>query len=142
MKKMNILLFIAALSAFSCSSDNDANNNEYTNIETFSPIVAMNDYISLEITTDKAIYAPESQVNFKISGTIPEGAKIRIRHGADVIEEQSLSANTFSWTAPSADNMGYLADVYTLSDNKENIYATIGIDVSTNWKRFPRYGFV
>lgn len=139
---MNILLFIAALSAFSCSSDNDANNNEYTNIETFSPIVAMNDYISLEITTDKAIYAPESQVNFKISGTIPEGAKIRIRHGADVIEEQSLSANTFSWTAPSADNMGYLADVYTLSDNKENIYATIGIDVSTNWKRFPRYGFV
>ncbi len=139
---MNILLFIAALSAFSCSSDNDANNNEYTNIETFSPIVAMNDYINLEITTDKAIYAPESQVNFKISGTIPEGAKIRIRHGADVIEEQSLSANTFSWTAPSADNMGYLADVYTLSDNKENIYATIGIDVSTNWKRFPRYGFV
>ena len=31
---------------------------------------------------------------------------------------------------------------FTLSDNKENIHGTIGVDVSSNWKRFPRYGFV
>lgn len=139
---MNILLFVAAFSALSCSGDNDANNNEYSNPETFSPVVAMTDNISLEITTDKAIYAPEAQVSFNISGSIPEGAKIRIRHGADVVEDQPLITNTFSWTAPSADNMGYIVDVYTLSDNKENIYGTIGVDVSSNWKRFPRYGFV
>ena len=139
---MNILLFVAAFSALSCSGDNDANNNEYSNPETFSPVVAMTDNISLEITTDKAIYAPEAQVSFNISGSIPEGAKIRIRHGADVVEDQPLITNTFSWTAPSTDNMGYIVDVYTLSDNKENIYGTIGVDVSSNWKRFPRYGFV
>ena len=139
---MNILLFVAAFSALSCSGDNDAYNNEYSNPETFSPVVAMTDNICLEITTDKAIYAPEAQVSFNISGSIPEGAKIRIRHGADVVEDQPLSTNTFSWTAPSTDNMGYIVDVYTLSDNKENIHGTIGVDVSSNWKRFPRYGFV
>ena len=139
---MNILLFVAAFSALSCSGDNDAYNNEYSTPESFAPVVTMTDNISLEITTDKAIYAPEAQVSFNISGSIPEGAKIRIRHGADIVEEQPLTTNTFSWTAPSTDNMGYIVDVYTLSDNKENIYGTIGVDVSSNWKRFPRYGFV
>ncbi|MBE6262568.1 MAG: cycloisomaltooligosaccharide glucanotransferase [Prevotella sp.] len=142
MKKMNILLFIAAFSALSCSGDNDAYNNEYSTPESFAPVVTMTDNICLEITTDKAIYAPKAQINFNISGSIPEGAKIRIRHGADVVEDQPLITNTFSWTAPSTDNMGYIVDVYTLSDNKENIYGTIGVDVSSNWKRFPRYGFV
>lgn len=139
---MNILLFIAAFSALSCSGDNDAYNNEYSTPESFAPVVTMTDNICLEITTDKAIYAPKAQINFNISGSIPEGAKIRIRHGADVVEDQPLITNTFSWTAPSTDNMGYIVDVYTLSDNKENIYGTIGVDVSSNWKRFPRYGFV
>ena len=59
----------------------------------------MNDNINLEITTDKAIYAPETQVKFNILGSIPEGAKIRIRHGANVVEEQPLTGNSFSWTA-------------------------------------------
>ncbi len=139
---MNILLFIAAFSALSCSGDNDAYNNEYSTPESFAPVVTMTDNICLEITTDKAIYAPKAQINFNISGSIPEGAKIRIRHGADVVEDQPLITNTFSWTAPSTDNMGYIVDVYTLSDNKENIHGTIGVDVSSNWKRFPRYGFV
>ena len=139
---MNILLFIAAFSALSCSGDNDDYNNEYSTPESFAPVVTMTDNICLEITTDKAIYAPEAQVSFNISGSIPEGAKIRIRHGADVVEDQPLITNTFSWTAPSTDNMGYIVDVYTLSDNKENIHGTIGVDVSSNWKRFPRYGFV
>ena len=142
MKKMNIILFIAAFTALSCSSDNDAANNEYNNPEAFAPVIDMNDNINLEITTDKAIYAPETQVKFNILGSIPEGAKIRIRHGANVVEEQPLTGNSFSWTAPSADNMGYMVDVYTLTDNKENIHGTIAVDVSSNWKRFPRYGFV
>ena len=55
MKKMKILLFVAAFSALSCSSDNDANNNEYSNPEAFAPVIDMNDNINLEITTDKAI---------------------------------------------------------------------------------------
>jgi dextranase len=142
MKKMNILLFIATLTTLSCSCNNDVDGNEYNTPEIFSSVVPMSEDLSLEITTDKAIYAPGSHVDFSIKGTIPADAKIRIRHGADVILDEALSGNSFTWTAPSDDTKGYLVDVYGQSGDKETIYGTIGVDVSSDWKRFPRYGFV
>lgn len=142
MKKMNILLFIATLTTLSCGCSNDVDGNEYNNPEIFSSVIPMSENLNLAITTDKAIYAPGSDVDFSIKGNIPTDAKIRIRHGADVIVDEALSGNSYKWTAPSDDNKGYLVDVYGVSGDEETIYGTIGVDVSSDWKRFPRYGFV
>lgn len=38
--------------------------------------------------------------------------------------------------------MGYLVDIHYVEDTKEHILGTIAVDVSSDWKRFPRYGFV
>ena len=32
---------------------------------------------------------------------------------------------------------GYLAEVYVKEGDKDKVLSTIGIDVSSNWKRFP-----
>ena len=40
-------------------------------------------------------------------------------------------------------NTGYLVDVYRTKENgTEVILGTIAVDVSSDWTRFPRYGFV
>lgn len=44
---------------------------------------------------------------------------------------------TFTWSSPSADFRGYLAEVTADASS-----AVTGIDVSSEWTRFPRYGWV
>ena len=98
--------------------------------------------VSLE--TDRCLYAPGSTVTVSLKGSIPSGAHIRFRHGMEVVNDYLIeNVNSVGWTAPATDFTGYMADVYVPgSDGGETIYATIGIDVSSSWSRFPRYGFV
>jgi dextranase len=98
---------------------------------------------AVTISTDKAAYSPGSTVVFTIDKAIPSDVKIRYRHFSDVVSEQSLTGTTWQWTAPSADFTGYLIDIYGKnSDGSEKIYGTVGVDVSSDWSRFPRYGFL
>lgn len=60
----------------------------------------------------------------------------------EVIEEQPLAGSSWTWTLPTVDFTGYMVDIYASSDDKEIIYGTIAVDASSDWKRFPRYGFV
>ena len=85
--------------------------------------------LSLELSTDKALYRP--------------GLTCGVHVVFDVVGEQALTGNSWTWTAPATDFTGYLADIYVRTgDHAETVYATIGIDVSSNWGRYPRYGFV
>ena len=43
---------------------------------------------------------------------------------------------------PAQNFTGYMAELYVDNGTSEQTLATIGIDVSTEWGRFPRYGFV
>ncbi|MCR5076499.1 MAG: leucine-rich repeat protein [Prevotella sp.] len=98
---------------------------------------------ALELTTDKAIYDPSSPiVTFTATGTLPQGAKVRYLHGSETVGTAVLTGNSWTWTAPADDHRGYLAEVYTEEGDTDRIHATIGIDVSSSWARFPRYGFL
>lgn len=98
---------------------------------------------SLELTTDRALYNPANAVvRFTATGTLPTGAKVRYLHGNDVVGTDTLNGNTWEWTAPNNDHQGYMAEVYTENGNTDKILATIGVDVSSTWSRFPRYGFL
>ena len=96
----------------------------------------------LSLSTDKACYRPGETVKISVEGTIPSGAVVRYRKGNEVVGTAPVAGNQWSWNAPSEDFCGYLADVCTVEGDVETIYGTVGIDVSSDWTRYPRYGFV
>lgn len=141
MKMYSLLLAIPLLCA-ACSSDNDSPIDPST-IQPTQPATTLISDLSLHLSTDKARYAPGEKVSFTSGSPLPDGAKVRYRQGATIIEEQSLTGTSWTWTPPSTDYTGYLADVYTTDvSGKQTICGTIAIDVSSDWARYPRYGFV
>ena len=102
--------------------------------------------LTVDMTTDKACYIPGQSVVFVLSGNVPANTMVRYRHGSAILETHKLSEvmsnNKWSWTPPMADYQGYLVEVYTETNNQSTILGTIAVDVSSDWKRFPRYGFV
>ena len=138
MELISKMMFALLLFA-SCSSDDTFNISKASSLQ---PAVEIDSRLTLELSTDKALYAPGQTISFSVKGNLPAGATVRYRHGADVVEEQPLSGSTWTWTAPSQDFTGYLVDIYTKNGSGETVYGTIAVDVSSDWNRFPRYGFV
>lgn len=138
MELISKMMFALLLFA-SCSSDDTFNISKASSLQ---PAVEISSRLTLELSTDKALYAPGQTISFSVKGNLPAGATVRYRHGADVVEEQPLSGSTWTWTAPSQDFTGYLVDIYTKNGSIETVYGTIAVDVSSDWNRFPRYGFV
>lgn len=129
---LNIILAGCILSA-SCTKEEG-----YTGF--VNPDAGKNAVINL--TTDKAAYAPGDEVGFT-ADQMPAGAiYMRYRHLGDVVDEHPVSSAAWTWTAPSEDYKGYLAELYQKSSEGERILATIAVDVSSDWSRFPRYGFL
>lgn len=93
------------------------------------------------IKTDKAKYAPGEAVAFSIN-KLSENSIIRYKYLNKVISEQPLTATNWTWSAPSDDYKGYLVEMYKLVDGVEIIIGTVGVDVSSDWTKFPRYGFL
>ena len=104
--------------------------------------------LTLELSTDKACYAPGSTVTFTAVGDLPAGKEVyvRYRHNNTFIHKEKVTSKTWTWTPPNTDYMGYMVDLYymewTGDVGTEHIIGTIAVDVSSDWKRFPRYGFV
>ncbi len=141
MTMYSLLLAIPLLCA-ACGSESDTPAAPST-ISPTQPQTTLISNLNLQLSTDKACYAPGEAVSFTSGSPLPDGAKVRYRHGATVIEEQSATGTSWSWTPPSTDYTGYLADVYTTdASGKQTIYGTIAVDVSSDWARYPRYGFV
>lgn len=100
-------------------------------------------YTNVTISTDKAAYNPGDAITFSMDiSTLPSSAKVRYKSADTLISEANVTASTWIWTTPSTDFKGYIAEVYAIANDVETIYATIGIDVSSDWKKFPRYGFL
>jgi dextranase len=95
------------------------------------------------IQTDKAVYNPGEEVIFSMNiSNLPDNAKVRYKHADKIVEEVGISEFSWKWNPPLTDFQGYMAEVITLDNGTEKIYATIGIDVSSDWTKFPRYGFI
>ena len=72
--------------------------------------------LTLELSTDKACYAPGSTVTFTAVGDLPSGKKVyvRYRHGNDIIQKDAFTftqGNTWTWKTPTNDFVGYLGIV-------------------------------
>lgn len=124
-------LLSASLLAGSCGDDNPAASRGGPPAP--QPLV---------LSTNKAAYAPGEAVTFTLVGSAPAGARVRYEYQDSVLAEASVSGSTWSWQPPSTDFRGYMAEVYRPVNGKDSILATAGIDVSSTWTRFPRYGFL
>lgn len=100
-------------------------------------------YAPVELTTDKVRYEPESTVRFTSKYLLPDNVKVRYLHGNTVVKTDEIGGKqSWSWKVPAQNFTGYLAEIYVTDGIAEQTLATIGVDVSTEWGRFPRYGFI
>ena len=98
---------------------------------------------NMTISTDKAVYAPGSTVTFT-GDRSQSGLGVRYWFLGQVIREELLEdSSTWTWTPPSDDFQGYYVEI--IGKNAEGVVRTVGsvaVDVSSDWTRFPRYGFL
>ena len=100
-------------------------------------------YNPVELTTDKVRYEPGNTVVFTAKYVLPANAKVRYLHGNTVVKTDEIGGKQrWDWKVPADNFNGYMAEIYLDNGTSEQTLATIGVDVSTEWGRFPRYGFV
>ena len=107
------------------------------------------DWISA-VQTDRAAYPPGTGVTFFIDFVErTDGAELQARylHLDQVVatETKTLPADeSYSWTwqPPVDDFTGYLVEIELNQQEQVLDKATIAVDVSSSWRKFPRYGFV
>ncbi len=140
MKKMQTLLWHFLLLLSVACGKNDTNPTGTQSFPTNQPVPSFrNNYIE----TDKAAYNPGDVITFTMeSVSVPENAKVRYSYLGDVVEEQAFTGSSWTWKAPSQDFTAYLVEVYSKENDTETIYASIAVDVSSSWTKFPRYGFL
>ena len=98
--------------------------------------------LTLEIRTDSACYHPGSTVKFTHNGSSFLRAKVRYMHLGKVLHEEDLTSSQWTWKTPPEDFKGYMVQIYQTSTTGETVRGTIAVDVSSDWRKFPRYGFV
>lgn len=147
MKRLCFLFTTAMLLTVSCgkepqdTNDIDKPDSSGSVVEVTDVVPILSD-ISLELNTDKAIYSPGETVHFT-SDNMPSDAKVRYRCLGKTVHEHDAAGKDWSWETPSVDGLGYMVEVYKKrEDASEIILGTIGVDVSSDWSMFPRYGFV
>ena len=106
------------------------------------PITYGETYIANQLSIDKACYKPGDAVQFTINSLPAGDVKVRYQHLGKILEEKPVTATSWSWTAPAEDYQGYMAELHATVNGKDTVYAAIGIDVSSDPKRFPRNGFL
>ncbi|RYF93871.1 MAG: cycloisomaltooligosaccharide glucanotransferase, partial [Chitinophagaceae bacterium] len=125
------ILFLLCLFIGSCRKDGPKNDP-----------VTYGASFTLTVFTDKAMYKPGEQISFSLNQPLQGNIRVRYRHLGETLGDVPLAGNSWTWTAPSADFTGYMVDLYEQADGKEKIHASVAVDVSSDWARFPRYGFL
>lgn len=106
------------------------------------PITYGESYIPHQLATDKAAYRPGEAVTFALNAIPQNGASVRYTHLGTTIEEEPVTSLSWTWLPPSDDYQGYMATLYGQQDGRDTVYASVGIDVSSDPARFPRNGFL
>ncbi|MGD9487219.1 MAG: glycoside hydrolase family 66 protein [Calditrichaceae bacterium] len=103
-----------------------------------------------EIRTDQARYSPGDSVNFNLEITeLPGNSILKIEYlflnrVVDSVSYYPGNAGNFEWVwqTPNDDFRGYLVVISLMQDAVISDRTVIGVDVSSDWSRFPRYGFL
>ncbi len=129
---MKFILYnlIVATTLFFCKKNTSYNNNPVT------PGIS-----TINVSTDKAYYAPGETVSFQLN-TLADASFVRYRFLNDILREDALSSTTWSWMPPATDFRAYSVEIFIKENGIDKTLASTAIDVSSDWKKFPRYGFL
>ena len=102
---------------------------------------------AMKVSLDRAAYQPGSRVCCAVENLPADTAGIRFRlvHlDRTVLEETADPTDTaLSFTLPDEDFTGYLLIVQSLDPEGKTLETSMtGIDCSSSWTRFPRYGYI
>lgn len=97
---------------------------------------------TVTVRTDKAAYAPGETVTFTSNRS--QSMAVRYWHLGTLLEEALLEdPSTWTWTPPANDFKGYYVELVGKSGEGEvKTVGSVAVDVSSDWTRFPRYGFL
>ena len=111
-----------------------------------------------DIYTDKAAYNPGDSVEIVINlnnNTQNKISKLEIqpmhlnkKADSAILVDCNMKPFTkktkkVTWTAGSEDFQGYLLEIYAKDENGKVIdQGSVAVDVSSDWRKFPRYGYV
>ncbi|MFA9397964.1 MAG: glycoside hydrolase family 66 protein [Clostridiaceae bacterium] len=110
-----------------------------------------------DVYTDKSRYSPKDEVhvkvelNNKLNEKYNGSLEIYFKYLNNTVEKKEIKISLDSqerktidvlWSTPQDDYKGYLLEVYathgiSVDDNKNT-----AVDVSSDWDRFPRYGYI
>ena len=118
-----------------CNNDDDALMTpvEESVTQTYSEV--------LDFTKDKAKYNPGEEVHFSINGT-PSNTVVRYKYLGEVLSEEALNSTSWTWMPPADDFRGYMVELVKTTGSENTILGTLAVDVSSDWTKFPRYGFL
>jgi len=128
--QIGMLLFLGACSNDDLSLDNPV---EEGTDKTYQEV--------LNLKTDKSKYNLGEEVTFSVNGT-HQNTIVKYKYLGEVIAEENLSARNWTWTPPSEDFKGYMVELVKTTGGEQTVLGTVGVDVSTDWTKFPRYGFL
>ncbi len=102
------------------------------------------------LTTNRSMYNPGETVTASVafSGTGAADAVMTLRYLDQAVwtENRQVALNSGTWTysfqAPARDFTGYSLEMRLYRDGVLLDYAMTGVDVSSDWNVFPRYGYV
>src|SRR5690242_11588719 len=120
-------IFIVCLLSFNVVSGYSCRKNS---IKDNTGLINRSDSAIVNISTDKAVYLPGSQVMFKIDKELPAGTIISYKYLNKEVYRQTLTGNTWKWTAPVQDFTGYMVELSGNDNGKNKIYGCIAVDVS------------
>jgi len=117
-----------------------ASCNNYYDIEK-DPITYGQTYFKPVINTDKAVYKPGEKITFT-AAISDNNLSVAYTYLGELIKEEPLSQLSWTWTPPTTDFRGYMVYLFKTDDTTKKPLYSIAVDVSSDWRKFPRYGFV
>ncbi|WP_407271170.1 glycoside hydrolase family 66 protein [Radiobacillus sp. PE A8.2] len=156
-KLLFLALIIGGLVLSGCTNNSKEHNNENSNAIAGAESQPENSseaqkqgHLLGQITTDLAAYKPGDTVNFGL--TLQEDVSnksihVKYMHLDKLIEETTIKLNgeqtiAWEWTPGEQDFKGFMVEVDLLEDDHKLDYKTIAVDVSSDWSKFPRYGYL
>jgi len=106
------------------------------------PITYGESYIPNMLSTDKAAYLPGEAVSFSLNSMPSNAVSVRYSHLGKTLKEEAVTSLSWTWMPPAEDFKGYMVELYTKVNGRDTVYASVGVDVSSDPKRFPRNGFL
>lgn len=110
-----------------------------------------------DVYTDKARYNPgdKARIKIELSNKLKENFRgsiyIFYKHIESTVGRSKVQVNIKSgqkktidvlWEPPKDDFKGYLVEVYAVKGNKAIDSRNTAVDVSSDWSKFPRYGYI